>query len=164
MNKYQYAVVVRKNDKALLEKINGTLDRLRESGELEAMQKKWFQDVREQANDVRVKHDQEEALRRSPKRIDVTITKISGNFKMDRLDGYVLVLEGASGKYQSTPILTEGNKGNCKFNTPIPPGEYKLNMSIFQTTATVTIQEYPKTTLAMTMSVSKEKGIVIEVK
>jgi ABC-type amino acid transport substrate-binding protein len=164
INKYQYAVVVRKGDAALLEKINKTLNRIKESGELAAMKQKWFQDVLEKALKQQEQHDQEEALRRAPKRINVSINKISGDFKMDRLDGYVLVLDGPSGRYQSDQIYTTGNKGTCKFNTPVPPGEYKLDMKIFKTTATVTVQEYPKTTLSMVMDVSKEKGISIDLK
>ena len=165
MNKYQYGAVVRKADEALLASVNKTLDRLKESGELEALQKKWFQDVLAKAKEEREKHEQEEALRRSPKQISVRINKISGQFKMDRLDGFVLVLQGAGGTFRSTPILTEGNRGNCKFNTPIPPGDYKLDMmSIFKTTTTVTVQEFPKTTLSMLINVSDKDGILIEVK
>ncbi len=165
MNKYPYGVVVRKNDQELLDSVNKTLDRLKESGELEAMQKKWFQDVLAQAKAELEKHEEEEALRRSPKRINVQIDKISGQFKMDRLDGFVLVMQGSGGTFRSTPILTEGNRGNCKFNTPIPPGDYKLDMmSIFKTAATVTVQEFPKTTLTMDINVSDREGISIEVK
>jgi hypothetical protein len=72
---------------------------------------------------------------------------------MDRLDGFVLVLEGA-GRYQSTPILTDGNRGNCKFTQPVPPGEYRLAMSIFKMVTNVTVPEIPKTSLAMEMKVS----------
>ncbi|MBN2317829.1 MAG: amino acid ABC transporter substrate-binding protein [Acidobacteria bacterium] len=165
INKYQYAAVVRKSDVELLASVNQTLDRLKESGELEAMQKKWFQDVLAQAKAELEEHEQEEALRRSPKRIDVRINKVSGQFKMDSLDGFGLVLQGPGGEFRSTPILTTGNRGNCKFNRPIPPGEYKLDMmSIFKTTATVTVQEFPKTTLDMLINVSDKDGISIEVK
>jgi ABC-type amino acid transport substrate-binding protein len=165
MNKYQYAVVVRKSDQGLLASINKTLDRLKESGELEAFQKKWFQDVLAQAKEEREKREKEEALRLSPKQINVRINKVSGKFKMDSLDGFVLVLQGSGGTFRSTPILTEGNRGNCKFTRPIPPGDYKLDMkSIFNTTATVTVQEFPKTTLDMLINVSDKEGILIEVK
>jgi ABC-type amino acid transport substrate-binding protein len=165
MNKYQYAVVVRKSDQELLTSINKTLDRLKESGELEAFQKKWFQDVLAQAKEEREKREKEEALRRSPKKINVRINKVSGPFKMDSLDGFFLVLQGPGGTFRSTPILTEGNRGNCRFTKPIPVGEYKLDMmNIFKTTATVTVQEFPKTTLDMLINVSDKEGILIEVK
>ena len=79
---------------------------------------------------------------------------------MDRLDGFVLVLQGPSGSYQSTPILTEGNKGNCRFTQPVPTGEYKLAMSIFKMTTTVTVPDLPKSSLAMNMNISSS-GIAI---
>jgi hypothetical protein len=117
-----------------------------------------------QAKADREKHEAEEALRRSPKQVNVKITKVSGQFKMDRLDGFVLVLQGSGGTFRSTPILTEGNRGDCKFTRAIPPGEYKLDMmSIFRTTATVNIQEFPKKTLDMSIRVSDKDGILIEV-
>ncbi|MBN2241272.1 MAG: amino acid ABC transporter substrate-binding protein [Acidobacteria bacterium] len=165
MNEYRYAVVVRKSDAELLASVNKTLDRLKASGELESMQKKWFQDVLAQAKAAHEAHVKEEELRRSPKRINVRINKVSGQFRMDRLDGFVLVLQGTGGTFRSTPILTEGNSGNCRFNTPMPPGDYKLDMmSIFKTAATVTVQEYPKTALDMLINVSDKDGIMIEVK
>lgn len=164
MNEYQYAVVVRKSDEDLLASVNKTLERLKESGELENLQKKWFQNVLEQAQIDREEREKEEALRRSPKRINVRINKISGPFKMDSLDGFVLVLQGSGGTFRSTPILTEGNRGNCRFSRAIPPGEYKLDMmSIFKTAATVTVQEFPKTVLNMKIDVSDRDGISIEV-
>jgi glutamine transport system substrate-binding protein len=164
INKYQYAIAVRKNDQALLASINRTLDRLKESGDLEALKEKWFQDVFEKAEALRLEYQQQEALKAAPKRIEVVINKRSGNFQMDRLDGFVLVMEGAGAKYQSTPILTTGNSGKCKFNTPVPPGVYKLDMKIFQTTATVTVPNLAKSTLSMSMDVSREKGIDINIK
>jgi ABC-type amino acid transport substrate-binding protein len=165
INKYQYAVAVRKGDETLLASINKTLDRLKQSGELAAFEKKWLEDVLAQAEDERIRHEKIEELKISPKRVDVRINKKSGSFKMDRLDGFVLVLEGPSGTYQSTPILTEGNSGNCRFTKPVPPGEYKLNMDIFKTTTTVQIQKFPKDALSMTIDyISDKDGIRIEIK
>jgi ABC-type amino acid transport substrate-binding protein len=154
VNRYQYAVAVRKSEPELLEKVNETIDRLKNSGELEAMVTKWFGNVQKEALEERKKTEKEEALKRSPKSINVNITKLSGAFSMDRLDGFVLVLEGANGKYESTPILTAGNKGNCKFTHPVPPGEYKLNMSILRMTTKVVVPEVPKAALAMDMNIS----------
>ena len=165
MNLYSYVVAVRKGDEVLLESINKTLDRLKSSGELAALEEKWFQDVLVKADEDRLKLEEEDKLKKAPKNINVRINKKSGSFKMDRLDGYVLVLEGPSGKYQSTAILTDGNRGNCKFTRPIPPGKYTLNMSIFQTTTTVEVNEIPKNTLDMVIDyVSDSAGIRIEVK
>jgi ABC-type amino acid transport substrate-binding protein len=163
INKYKYGVVVRKGEKELLDKINGTIGRLQKSGELASWSQKWFENVKEDAK-KRLNEDEEaERLKKAPKTITVNIQKISGAFHMDRLDGFVLVLEGSQGKYQSTPILTDGNKGNCRFPQPIPPGDYRLAMSIFQMVTTVTIPDFSKSTLTMEMRVSS-KGIAITVK
>jgi polar amino acid transport system substrate-binding protein len=160
VNRYQYAVVVRKDETELLTKVNYTIDRLKSSGELDALKKKWFQNVGEEATKQRQKDLQAEALKKAPKAIVVTINKQSGAFNMDRLDGFVLVLQGSSGTYQSTPILTEGSRGNCRFTQPVPPGDYKLAMSIFKMTTTVTVPDYSKSSLAMTMNISSG-GIAI---
>jgi ABC-type amino acid transport substrate-binding protein len=163
VNKYEYGVVVRKGEKELLQKINRTIDRLKTSGELTSWSQKWFENVKEDAN-KRLKEDEEaERLKKAPKSINVNIQKISGAFHMDRLDGFVLVLEGTQGKYQSTPILTDGNRGNCKFSQPVPPGDYRLAMNIFQMVTTVTIPDFSKSSLTMEMRVSSQ-GIAITVK
>ena len=163
INKYQYAAVVRKSEPELLEKINKTLDRLKNSGDLEAFKTKWFENVAKDAAGKREKDLQEERLKKAPKAIAVSIQKISGAFSMDRLDGFILVLEGPDGKYQSTPILTDGNKGNCRFAQPVPPGEYRLAMSIFKMVTKVTVPDLPKSALAMDMKVSSG-GIAITLK
>ena len=154
MNEYSYAVAVRKGDQVLLESINKTLDRLKESGTIETLKKKWFQDVPEKAEQVRLALEKEEALKKAPKRINVNIVKKSGDFKMDRLEGYQLVLQGPGGTYKSDYIRTNGNRGNCKFNQPIPPGDYTLTMNIFKMSTTVSIQEFPKSTMTMVMNIS----------
>ncbi len=154
IDKFQYAVVVRKGEDELLAKINETIDRMKTSGDLEKLKEKWVGDIVNKAikrgeGDIRDKQ-----LRESPKTINVRITKVSGAWSMDRLDGFQLVLEGAAGKYQSTPILTEGNRGNCKFTTPVPPGEYKLQMPISRSPAKVSVITLAKTSLDMDMSIS----------
>jgi ABC-type amino acid transport substrate-binding protein len=154
INKYQYGVVVRKNETELLERINKTLDRLKASGDLEALNEKWFDNVAAEMAQKRNKDLEEVRLRKSAKTISVVIQRISGAFSMDRLDGFVLVLEGQDGKYQSTPILTDGNKGNCKFNQPVPPGEYRLAMNIFKMVTKVTVPDLAKSSLLMDMKVS----------
>ncbi len=100
INRYQYAVVVRKKETELLEKINATIDRLKNSGELDSLKQKWFQNIDEEARKYREKYQKEEALKKSPKTITVAINKLSGAFNMDRLDGFVLVLQGPAGNYQ----------------------------------------------------------------
>lgn len=165
INAYRYAIAVRKNDQDLLASVNKTLDRMMESGEIDELKAKWFQDVLAKAEERRLEHEKMEALKNAPKRINVQITKRSGNFQMDRLDGFVLVLEDktSGAKYQSTYIQTSGNTGKCSFNNPVPPGEYKLEMRIFQTTATVTVPDLSKSTLSMSMEVSTQKGIDIKI-
>ncbi len=164
INKYQYAVVVRKSEPDLLEKVNQTIDRMKSSGELQKSVETWFGNVRDEAKKQREKDQQEEALRKAPKAINVNINKISGEFSMDRLDGFVLVLEGATGKYQSQPILTNGNRGNCKFTQPVPPGDYRLNMSILRMTTTVTVPDLPKSSLTMDMNIRQGRDIAITLK
>lgn len=163
IHKYQYAVAVRENEKELLAKVNATIDRLKSSGELDGLKTKWFQNVGEEALKQRQRYQQEEALKKAPKNISVVINKQSGAFNMDRLDGFVLVLQGAKGNYQSTPILTEGTKGNCRFSQPVPPGDYTLNMSIFRMTTKVTVPDLPKNALTMNMNISAG-GIAITLK
>lgn len=158
----QYAVVVRKGEKELLAKINGTLERLKKSGEVDALRKKWFQNVMELARKQRQEMQQEESLREAPKAVAFNIIKSGGNFNMDRLDGFQLVLVGASGSFQSTPILTNGPRGNCKFNDPIPPGEYKLNMSILRMTTNVTIPKMPSRSLTLDMNIGAGTLTIIQ--
>jgi ABC-type amino acid transport substrate-binding protein len=163
INKYKYAAVVRKNETDLLAKINATIARLQSAGELKKFEETWFQNVRKEALGQREKDLEEERLKKAPKSISVTIQKISGAFSMDRLDGFVLVLDSPQGKYQSTPILTEGNKGNCRFTQPVPAGDYRLNMSIFKMVTTVTVPDLAKSSLVMDMRVSSG-GIAITLK
>lgn len=158
----QYAVVVRKGEKELLAKVNGTLERLKKSGEVDALRKKWFQNVMELARKQRQEMQQEESLREGPKAVAFNIIKTGGTFNMDRLDGFQLVLVGASGSFQSTPILTTGPRGNCKFNDPIPPGEYKLNMSILRMTTNVTIPKIPSRSLTLDMNIGAGTLTIIQ--
>jgi hypothetical protein len=141
VNKYQYAVAERTGENELLAKINGTIDRLQSSGELQKMIDTWIDDVVNKSRKRGAEDKAAEAKKKASKTINVNIIKSGGNWKMDRLDGFVLVLEGASGRYESTPILTEGNQGNCKFTRPVPPGDYKLNMSILKMVANVPVPD-----------------------
>jgi ABC-type amino acid transport substrate-binding protein len=154
VNKYKYAAAVRKGETELLAKINGTIDRLKSSGELQKMIDKWIDDVVNKSRKRGAEDKAEDARKKAPKSISVTLVKSGGNWPMDRLDGFVLVLEGGTGKYQSTPILTEGNRGNCKFTSPVPPGEYRLNMSVPRMTVKVPVPDLAKTSLVMEMSIS----------
>ncbi len=161
VNKYKYVAVVRKGETALLAKVNATIDRLKSSGELQKMIDTWIGDIVKKSRDRGEADKKEDAAKKAPKTINVSINKSGGSWNMDRLDGFVLVLEGASGSYQSTPILTEGNHGNCKFTKAVPPGEYKLNMSILRMTAKVPVPDLAKTSLAMDLNISGS-GISIQ--
>jgi hypothetical protein len=152
-------VVVRKSEQDLLKKINATLTRLKTSGELKKFEETWFGNVKGEAINLLKKDKAEEEAKKAPKAINVSITKRGGAWNMDRLDGFVLVLEGPTGRYESTPILTEGNKGNCKFTRPVPPGEYRLAISILQMVAKVPVPDLPKTSLTMNMSIARELTI-----
>ena len=154
INRYSYAVAVRKGDTKMLEKINETISRMKGSGELAQLETQWIGDVKERAK-ARASADREQdELKRAPKTINVVINKQSGSWSMERLDGFQFVLQGAKGTYTSTYIMTEGNRGTCRFATPVPPGDYTMNVSILGMTAKVTIDERPQSSLAMTVNIA----------
>ena len=154
IDRYQYTVVVRKGEDELLAKINETIDRMKTSGDLDKLKEKWVDNIVSKAIGRGQEDKAIEEKKKAPKTINVKITKVSGAWNMDRLDGFQLTLEGPTGSYKSTPILTEGNRGNCKFTTPVPPGEYKLQMPISRTPAKVPVLDFPKTSLEMEMNIS----------
>jgi ABC-type amino acid transport substrate-binding protein len=153
----QYGVVMRKQDTALLASVNKTIERLKKSGELEALRKKWFQNVIEEVGEERAKMQREDALKEAPKDIVFNFVKTGGSFSMDRLDGFQIVLAGAQ-SYQSTPILTNGNRGSCRLSS-VPPGEYRLSMSIFKLNTTVNVPKIPARTITFDMNIGA--GITI---
>ncbi len=153
----QYGVVVRKSEKELLAKINDTLARLTKSGEIDALRKKWFQNVIEEVGKQREQLEREEALRNAPKDVVFNFIKTSGSFNMDRLDGFQLVLAGDR-SHQSTPILTSGNRGSCRLSR-VPPGQYNLSMTIFRLNTTVTIPAVASRVVTFDMNIGA--GITI---
>lgn len=153
----QYGVVARKSDTGLLSSVNKTLERLKKSGEIEALRKKWFQNVVEEAGKQREQMQKEEALKDAPKDIVFNFVKTSGTFNMDRLDGFQIVLAGVQ-SYQSTPILTSGNRGSCKLSA-VPPGEYRLSMSIFRLNTTVNVPKIGVRSITFDMNIGA--GITI---
>lgn len=164
VNRYQYGAVVRKGETDLLNKINQTIARMKSSGELDKLREKWFEQVIKDAQKQREEDLKLEELKKAPKTINVTINKIGGTWNMDRLDGFVLRLEGPAGRYESDYVLTSGNQGRCKFKSPVPPGDYKINMSPFlKVVQDVPVPSLPKSTLAMEMNISTT-GIVITFK
>ncbi len=153
----KYGIVARKTEKELITKVNATLERLKKSGELDNLKQKWFQNVMQDVVNQRAAAAREEALKEVPKDVTFTFVKSSGNFNMDRLDGFVLVLAGAQ-SFQSTPILTNGNHGSCKLGA-VPPGEYRLSMSIFKLNTTVKIPKTATRTILFEMNIGA--GITI---
>jgi ABC-type amino acid transport substrate-binding protein len=149
----EYAVVARKDEKKLLASVNKTLDKLKADGTLDSLPKKWFQDVMEQASASIAKYSEDESLKSTPKTITCNIVKSAGSWNMSRLDGYTLVLVGSAGTYSSEPILTDGNRGSCRFSTPVPPGEYKLNMTILKMSTVVNIPKAAKSALVLDMNI-----------
>jgi hypothetical protein len=135
-------VVTRKNEKELLAKVNATIARLKKSGELVEMRKKWFQDVMERTSTERQEMRKDEQLREAPKAVSFNIVKTGGGYNLDRLDGFEVNLVGSNGSFKSSPITTAGNRGSCRFSAPIPPGEYRLNMPALKINTTINI---PKT-------------------
>ena len=159
VNKYSYAVAVLKSETELLAKINATIERMKSAGRLAELEAQWMGDAREQAGKRAEGDRKTDEAKRAPKTINVNINKLSGDWKMDRLDGFKFVLEGASGRYESTPILTEGNHGSCRFERPVPPGEYRLNISILRLVTTVPVPNYPKTSLTMDLNIGRDTTI-----
>lgn len=153
----EYGVVARKSDVDLLATVNKTLERLKKSGEVEALRKKWFQNVIEEVGKQREQMQREEALKDAPKDIVFNFVKTSGTFNMDRLDGFQIVLAGAQ-SYQSTPILTSGNRGSCRLSA-VPPGEYRLSMSIFRLNTTVNVPKISSRMITFDMNIGA--GITI---
>ena len=76
-------------------------------------------------------------------------------FDMGRLDGSMVVLEGSSGTFQSTPIRTDGHKGKCRFDQPIPVGNYNLKFDVFKLNTPITIPNMIQPTITMKMDLSK---------
>jgi len=153
----QYGVVVRKSDVDLLASVNKTVERLKKSGEIEALRKKWFQNVIEDVGKQREQMQRDEALKDAPKDVVFNFIKTGGSFNMDRLDGFQIVLAGAQ-SYQSTPILTSGNRGSCRLSA-VPPGEYRLSMSIFRLNTTVNVPKISARQITFDMSIGA--GITI---
>ena len=155
VNRYQCAAVVRKGETELLAKINATIDRLKSTGALKKLDETWFGNVRNEAVEQRRQDLEIDRLKKAPKSVSVRIKKISGTVDMDRLDGFVLVLEGPRGTYQSTSIRTEENRGNCSFTQPVPPGEYWLAAKVlYKGIKTITIPDNPKSSLVLNMKLS----------
>jgi TonB family protein len=88
------------------------------------------------------------------KPIVVDIKSTSADFNMELLQGTVLVLEAPdTTRYQSSPILIDGNQGNCEFPDLVRPGRYTLLMSLFGSRSDVTIPSTPHPAVALHMNI-----------
>jgi ABC-type amino acid transport substrate-binding protein len=154
INNYKYVVAVRKGETELLQKINETIGSMQSSGQSQKAKDQWVGDIVDQAINIGKQDKKIKDLMNAPKTISVTLNKQSGAWKMDSLDGFQLKLQGPNGSYQSAGILTEGNRGNCRFTTPVPPGEYSLQMPISRQPTKVQVPDLAQTSLAMTMDIS----------
>jgi hypothetical protein len=163
INNYRYVVAVRKGETELLQKINETIDRMQSSGQLQKAKEQWVADIVDQAINIGKQDKKIKDLMNTPKTISVAIHKLGGSWRMDSLDGFQLSLVGPGGVYKSTGIETEGNNGKCRFATPVPPGEYSLQMPMSRTPAKVPVPDLPKTSLSMDLNVSGS-GITVLVK
>ena len=139
----QYGVMLRKEETELLAKVNGTISRMKKSGDLEALRKKWFHNVMEETSAQREAIKKKEGLKELPKAVAFNFVRAPGSsFKMSRLDGFQIRLVGTNGTYPSSPIETDGPRGSCKIGKAVPPGQYQFSMPQFQLNTTLTI---PKT-------------------
>ena len=159
VNTYNYAVVVRKSEKKILKTINQTIQRLKEEGALAKLDEKWMGDAFTVADKEYTDLFNLREAQNQPKKINVKISKLSGTWKMNTLDGFDMSLEGASGKFKTTPILTEGNRGTCRFPNPIPPGEYTLDFPKMKLKAKVTVPALPKSSLTMDLKLAQNPTI-----
>jgi ABC-type amino acid transport substrate-binding protein len=166
LTRNQYAVVVRPEETKLLAKINETIARLRSAGALNTMREKWFQNVMAEAKGEREALEKEEQLKTAPKAITVSLIKQSGcSVDFDHLEGFNAMLVGAGGTFTSTPISADeaAVHANCRFANPIPPGDYKLNISRMNLSQPVIIEKKPVMSETITMACSG-KGMLVEVK
>jgi len=163
LNQNQYAVVVRPKETKLLAQINETLRRLKSENRMKVWYDKWFGSVLETASKDILKIEQLEKLKNAPKALSVRLIKEAGStVRLDRLDGFNATLAGANGSFNSTPINTDeaGLSGNCRFTTPILPGEYKFNLS--RISVTITIEKKPVTAFTVTLTFKKSGSVEVD--
>jgi ABC-type amino acid transport substrate-binding protein len=154
-------VLVRKNEKELLSKVNETLERMKSSGDLEALRKKWFQNVLEEVEQKRQEKAKEDALKEAPKSVTLNLIKGAGAaFSFDRLDGFNVQLVGDKGQFTSTPIMTNGNRGSCRISQGVPPGDYRLILTVFRTSAPLEIPKVAARNLTFDINVGSTISIV----
>jgi ABC-type amino acid transport substrate-binding protein len=163
LNQYQYSVVVRPKETKLLAQINETIRRLKRENQMKVWYDNWFGKVLDIAKHNVAEIEKTEKLKNAPKALSVRLIKEAGSaFRLDRLDGFNAKLEGANGSFTSTAINTDesGLSGNCRFTTPILPGEYKFNLS--RISVTITIEKKPVTAFTVTLTFKKSGSVEVD--
>lgn len=108
-----------------------------------------------------------ERLKNAPKTLSVALIKEAGNpLKLDRLDGFNATISGSGGTFTSTAITTDdaGVKGTCRFNTPLPPGDYTFSLGRIGVSQKITIAKEPKTSLSAILTFTRAGSLVIDVR
>jgi hypothetical protein len=161
-NSYKYAAVVKKDEKLLLDTINKTIDRMIKSGQIEQLKQKWYEE-KAKAFDIDTGiREEKERISKAPKSISVSIVNTRSDIRIDKLDGFQLVLQGDKGRFVSSPIETNGNHGSCVFTTLVPPGKYSIELKILRMVAGVTILEKPVDRMRMTLNIASRLSISVD--
>ncbi len=125
----EYAVMVKKGNRTLLDSVNNTLSRLEQSGKLDEIEKKWFTEYREALAKSQEEERALERAKQTPRTIIFRISRAANfNYDLSQLDGFQIVLEGTNGqgRYVSSYILTRGASGSCQVSAI--PGKYRLRL------------------------------------
>lgn len=125
----EYAVMVKKGNRALLDSVNKTLGRLEQNGKLAEIEKKWFSEYREALAKIQEEERALERAKQTPRTIIFRISRAANfNYDLSQLDGFQIVLEGTGGQgsYVSSYILTRGASGSCQVSAL--PGKYRLRL------------------------------------
>jgi ABC-type amino acid transport substrate-binding protein len=165
LSQYQYAVVVRPKETKLLAQVNETIRRLKRENQEKAWYDKWFGNVLFTATRDIKQLEETEKLKNAPKSLSVSLVKEAGStVRLDRLDGFNSTLVGANGTFTSTPINTDeaGVRGNCRFTTPVPPGEYKFNLSRIGVSQTITVEKKAVTAFTVTLTFKKSGSLELD--
>jgi ABC-type amino acid transport substrate-binding protein len=161
-NSYKYAAVVKKDETLLLDTINKTIDRMIKSGQVEQLRQEWYQKKADAFDANLGKREENERISKAAKRISVGITNSRSDFKMNKLDGFQLVLQGTTGKFVSSPIETNGNYGSCVFTSAIPPGQYSIELKILRMVANVEVLEKPVDKMNMRIEIGNSLSISVK--
>jgi len=160
LNTEEYAIVLHKEDKALLAIVNKTLDRLKTSGKYKQFYNQWFSETERGIAEQKRKEEELAKLTITPKTILFNWVKDPGfSFKMSRLDGFTVFLKNnQTGQVsESTPIETSGNTGHCQIK--VIPGQYSFSMKGYPLRSTVEVPLEQAMTLNSTINLGAQTTI-----